>query len=240
MKFVVGEAAAVVGKNLVVSDAHVGIELELQAKGIEVSNYEREAQRLNKLLKQTKCTRIVVLGDFKHDFYGFKNREFWVLKKFLRLLHCKDILVVKGNHDSELENFGDVKVVDAKGLLLEAEGKKYGLFHGHAFPSREITENADVFLFGNLHPLVEISEGERFSYTAPVWVVGKTKANAKHGLKAGRKWVLFPAFGSLVGGVAVNKTRDLGPFLKKENAELQNAQVFTIDGRKLGTLENLR
>lgn len=240
MKFVVGEAAAVVGKNLVISDAHVGIELELQAKGIEVSNYEREAQRLNKLLKQTKCNRIVVLGDFKHDFYGFKNREFWVLKKFLRLLNCKDILVIKGNHDSELESFGEVKVADAKGLLLEAEGKKYGLFHGHAFPSKEIIENAGVFLFGNLHPLVEISEGERFSYTTPVWMVGKTRENKKIGLKKGKKWVLFPAFGSLVGGVAVNKTKNLGPFLKKENVDLPDAKLFTLAGQNLGKLKNLR
>ena len=239
MKFCVGEPAAVVGKNLVVSDAHVGMELELQAKGIEVSNYEREARRLNALLKQSRCNRIIVLGDFKHDFYGFKNKEFWILKKFLRLLECKDITVIKGNHDSQLEEFEDVNVVDSKGMLLEAGGVKYGLFHGHAFPSREITESAEAFLFGNIHPLVEISEGERFSYTAPVWVVGKTNANAKIGLAKGRKWVLFPAFGSLVGGVAVNKTRDLGPFLKKENADLQKANLYTLDGQKLGLLKNV-
>src|SRR3989344_553833 len=144
MKFCVGEPAAVVGKNLVVSDAHVGMELELQAKGIEVSNYEREARRLNALLKQSRCNRIIVLGDFKHDFYGFKNKEFWILKKFLRLLECKDITVIKGNHDSQLEEFEDVNVVDSKGMLLEAGGVKYGLFHGHDFPSREITERQEV------------------------------------------------------------------------------------------------
>lgn len=240
MKFLTGAPAAVVGKNLVISDSHIGIELELNAKGIEVSNYELEAQKLNKLLKQTKCNRIIVLGDFKHDFYGFKNREFWVLKKFLNALNCKDILVIKGNHDSELENFADVKVVGSGGLLLEAEGKNYGLFHGHAFPSKEIIEKADVFLFGNIHPLVEISEGDRFSYTTQVWMVGKTKANANTGLAKGKKWVLFPAFGSLVGGVAVNKVKNLGPFLKKENVDLPSAEVFTLDGQKLGLLKSLR
>ena len=238
MKFCVGEPAAVVGRNLVISDSHVGMELELQAKGIEVSNYEREAKRLNSLLKQFRCNRIIVLGDFKHDFYGFKNKEFWVLKKFLRLLDCKDITVIKGNHDSQLEEFPDVTVVDAKGMLLEAEGKKYGLFHGHAFPSLEITSKADVFLFGNLHPLVEIDEGDKFAYTAPVWVVGKTNANKKIGLVKGKKWVLFPAFGSLAGGVAVNKNKNFGPFLKKENVDLQNAGLYTLQGQNLGLLKS--
>jgi len=239
VKFIVGEPAAVVGNALVISDAHVGAELELQAKGIDVSNYAREAQRLNALLKQTKCKRIIVLGDFKHDVYGFKHKELWVLRKFLALLYCKDITVVKGNHDSELEQFEGVKVVDAHGMLLKAQGKNYGLFHGHALPSKEIVKNADVFLFGNTHPLVEISEGDRFSYTAPVWMVGKTKENEGLGLHKGRKWVLFPAFGSLAGGVAVNKKKDLGPFLKKENADLPNAELFLLSGTKVGRLKDL-
>lgn len=240
MKFVVGEPAAVVGRSLVISDSHVGVELELQGKGVEVSNFELEARRLNKLLKQTKCNRIIVLGDFKHDYYGFKNKEFWVLKKFLRLLDCKDVTVVKGNHDSELESFKEVKVIEAKGLLLEAEGKKYGLFHGHAMPSKEILGEADVFLLGNAHPTVEIREGENFVYSFPVWLVGKTKANAKLGLPAGRKWVLFPAFGSLAGGIPVNKDKRLGPFLAAENVALPESEVFLVSGQKVGKLSSLR
>jgi len=53
---------------------------------------------------------------------------------------------------------------------------------------------------------------------------------------------LFPAFGSLAGGIAVNRERKaekLGPFLKKENADLQNAEVFLLSGQKLGKLKNL-
>jgi len=242
LKFVVGEPAAVVGENLVISDAHVGVELELQAKGIEVSNYALEAQRLNALLKQTKAKRIIVLGDFKHDVYGFGNKEMWVLRKFLRLVECKNITVIKGNHDSQLESFNEITLVEARGLLLEAEGKKYGLFHGHALPSREVLEKADVFLLGNTHPLVEISEGGRgggrFAYSTRVWLVGKTKANEKLGLKKGRKWVLFPAFGSMAGGVAINKTRNLGPFLKKENADLPNAELFLLSGTKVGRMKD--
>ncbi|MFH1056184.1 MAG: metallophosphoesterase, partial [Candidatus Micrarchaeota archaeon] len=222
LKFVAGEPAAVLGKSLVISDSHVGAELELQAKGIEISNFEREARRLNALLKKTKCKRIIVLGDFKHDFYGFRNKELWILRKFLRLLDCKDVTVIKGNHDSQLEEFKEVNVVDSKGMLLEEKRVKYGLFHGHAFPSREIVEKADVFLLGNAHPLVEIKEGENFSYSTPVWLVGKTKANKKTGLKAGRKWVLFPAFSSLAGGIAVNRKKNLGAFLKEENVDLPN------------------
>ena len=242
LKFIAGQAAAVVGKNLIISDSHVGVELELEAKGISVSNFELEAKKLNSLLKQTKCNRIIVLGDFKHDFYGLKNKEFWVLKKFLKLLKCKNILVIKGNHDSQLEEFKEVKVIEAKGMLVEEKGVKYGLFHGHALPSTEILENADVFLLGNMHPLVEISEGkggERFSYRTPVWMMGKTKENRKIGLRGGKKWVLFPAFGSLAGGMAVNREKNLGPFLKTENADLPYAQVFLLSGQKLGVLKNL-
>lgn len=240
MKFVAGEPAIVVGKNLIISDLHLGIELELQSKGIEISSYEKEAQRINKLMKQSKCTKLIVLGDFKHDYFGFKNREFWILKKFLKLLGCKDVLVVKGNHDAELERFEEVKVANSTGYILEAEGKKYGLFHGHAVPSSVLLEQSDVFLFGNVHPLVEISEGDRFAYTAPVWVIGKTKANQSLGLKKGKKWVLFPAFGSLSGGIAVNKKAEWGQFLSKENVDLPNCELFTLDGQKLGLLKRLR
>ena len=239
VKFAVGEPAAVIGKSLVVSDLHVGVELELQAKGVEVSNYALEAKRLNALLKKMKCDSLIVLGDFKHDYYGFKNKEFWILKKFLSLLNCDSVTVIKGNHDSQLEDFDKVRVIDAKGLLVK-EGKiTYGLFHGHAIPSKEVLEKSDVFLLGNAHPLLQITEGERLSYTTPVWLMGKTRKNAKMGLASGKKWVLFPAFGSLAGGIAVNKRHDLGPFLKKENVDLRKAQVFLVSGQTLGLLESL-
>ena len=239
MKFVSGEPGVVIGKNLLISDLHIGVELEFQAKGIEISNFEQEAKRINSIMKKSKCNRLIVLGDFKHDFYGFKNKEFWVLKKFLNSLECKNIVVIKGNHDSQLEEFKEVQVVDSKGMILVEKGKNYGLFHGHAFPSHEVIEKSDVFLLGNTHPLIEIREGERFSYTTPVWLMGKTKNNQHAGLKTGKKWVLFPAFSSLAGGVAVNREKSLGPFLKEDNVDLNNAEAFLLDGRRLGFLKNL-
>lgn len=235
MKFVIGEPAALIGSALVVSDIHLGLELELQKKGFHVKDYWRaEAMRLNSLVKKTKAKDLIVLGDFKHDYYGLKYAETRLLASFLKELECKNVTIVKGNHDSSLEELPGIRLVEPQGLVVEHAGKTYGLFHGHALPSEKVLA-CDYLLSGNLHPTVEIREGEEFVFYQKCWLVSKTTKKLKHSAKV----VVFPAFSELVGGSPVNKAKSLGPLFNNGFVDLKKAEVFLLSGMRLGLLSAL-
>jgi len=238
MKFVSAEPAAIVAGALVVSDVHLGLELELENKGIGVSeNWKKTAARLNALLKQTKAKRIVVLGDFKHDVFGLENREKWLLQKFFSILKCESVTVIKGNHDSGLEGFAKVRVIPSSGMVLKEGKTTFGLFHGHAWPAEDVLK-AEVLLVGNAHPAVRIREGKNFEYSKKCWLVGRTKR--KKGLRGEQKTVVFPAFSDLIGGTPVNRKTLLGVLFKNDCVDLPNARVFLLDGLSVGKIKELK
>ncbi|NUN11831.1 metallophosphoesterase [Candidatus Micrarchaeota archaeon] len=232
MKFVVNEPAALIGRTLIISDVHLGLELELERKGFFIKDYwKAEVLRLNSLLKKTKATKLIVLGDFKHDYYGLKYRETRLLDSFLKHLDCKDVIIVKGNHDSSLESLQGITLIEPQGLVLKQGGKTFGLFHGHALPSKEVLA-CDYLLLGNTHPTVEIKEGKDFVFYQKCWLVSTMK-------KTKNKVIVFPAFSELVGGSPVNKEKPLGPLFNQGLVELKKAEVFLLSGLKLGLLKDL-
>ncbi|MFH1780285.1 MAG: metallophosphoesterase [Candidatus Micrarchaeota archaeon] len=236
MKFVVGEPAVMIGSTLIVSDVHLGMELELQDKGFQVKDYWRmEVKRLNALISRTKAKKIIVLGDFKHDYYGLKNRESRLLTSFLRELSVP-LTIIKGNHDSGLQDLPGVTLIEPSGLVVTHAGDSYGLFHGHALPSKEVLES-DFLLAGNIHPIIKLEEAEGFVFFDKVFLVASALRGNK--LKIKGKLVVFPAFSELVGGFPVNKRELRGPLFSRKLFNLPKASVFLLSGLKLGSLKDL-
>jgi len=231
LKIAFGEAAASLGKTLLAADLHLGIELELRAKGIRaLQQWQPCAKRINALLKRMRCNRLIILGDAKHDVYGCDIEERTMMRRFLDALDTKDVKIIKGNHDSRLE--GTAPIIPATGMRLEDDGASYGLFHGHAWPSKDVI-SADILLTAHQHPLYEFKD-RAGRWSEKCWIAAETKANKKFGVMGGRRVVVFPAFGLLSGGIRLNTERGIGPFF--ENKLLRKASAFSLEGAPLGAI----
>ncbi|MFH0836317.1 MAG: metallophosphoesterase [Candidatus Micrarchaeota archaeon] len=235
MKFVANEPALVLGRHLIIADLHLGKEFEFAKKGVNLAPEPKKAAgKLNELLEKYECDSLVVLGDLKHDVTGFEEPERRVLREFLDALAVKDVTVVKGNHDSLIEGTMGLDVKPAEGFILQGG---YGLFHGHAWPSPDVL-NCAVLFFGHSHPMMAFDDGFDGSFTRKAWVAGNLVDSAERGTRSRQKFVLFPAFSDLVGGMALN-SRDqpndlIGPLMRNNLLDLQNAKTFLIDGSPAG------
>lgn len=238
MKFLTGAPAMCLGKKLILAELHFGIELSLQQRGINVKLEPRKySETLNKLARQSKTTELIVIGDFKHTVTGFDQRERNAFNEFIHQLKFEKITVVKGNHDSRLEEmakpFQHFSVEPATGMQFVYRGTSYGLFHGHAHPAEEVLES-DVLLVGHNHAGVQIGRDE-FGKTLPAWIVSPFR---KH-----QKLIVFPSFNPLSGSVPFNvlKQSELhGPIFKNSGVDLENAEVILLSGQRIGRLKHLR
>jgi hypothetical protein len=246
MKFLSGKPAMSLEGALIISDLHLGMEFELRKKGVRLPlQHKKLANEVNSLLKQSRAKQFIVLGDVKHDVYGFWEREKMVLREFFESLACEKILVLKGNHDGNLEELRvegkDFEVAPAEGVVY---AKKYGLIHGHAWPAQELLET-DFLLMGHNQPVVEFC-ANGFCWRERAWIVGNMVENKRHGTRKKQKTIIFPAFNPLSGGQAFNSNKlgkgeeFLGPLLKNNLVDLGNAHAFLLNGIDLGKLRDLR
>ncbi len=238
MKFLTGKPACVVGKKLILAELHFGIELSLQQRGVNIQlEPEKYSVPLNKLKVESKTSELVVIGDFKHTVTGFDQHERNAFNEFIHGLEFEKITVVKGNHDSRLEEmakpFKHFFVEPATGTSFTYRGTSFGLFHGHANASAEVM-NANILMTGHTHAGVQIGRGE-FRKTLPAWIISPFR---KH-----QKLIVFPSFNPLSGSVPFNalKQRELhGPVFKTGGLNLDEAEVILLSGQRIGKLKHLR
>lgn len=235
------------GNILVVADFHIGLEYELLTQGIRVpSQAEAMALKLNSIISSTKSGRLVILGDLKHKVPGTSYQELREIPKFLGSIDCGSIELVAGNHDAELEYIlpQKVRLHRSSGTIIGANGKKFGLFHGHAWPSREIITGCDCLVCAHLHPVVSIKDALGGIHREPCWFFSsplheKMKMNyAGAGPKAGAQVVIMPAFNPMLGGVAINEIVSFDSFFSC--VDFLDGEAFLLDGTSLGQLRNFR
>ncbi|TFH04642.1 MAG: phosphoesterase, partial [Methanosarcina sp.] len=104
------------------------------------------------------------------------------------------------------------------------------------------------------HPTVRFTDTFGYSIVEPAWI--RTRFNFE-ALKTrfgnldfenGRDWAdpevfIMPAFNELCGGVPFNESTQedlLGPVFSSGGIELENAEVYLLDGTRLGLLKNIR
>ncbi len=238
-------------KVLIVADLHIGISAELAKKGIEIPSQAKKIEKkLIRLIEKEKSDRLFLLGDIKHNIPITSWEEWSNLPGFFSKLNDKTrVEVIPGNHD------GDIEGLITKNIILHGpEGTtvgngKVGLIHGHAWPAPKLLE-AEEIIMGHNHPIIEFKDNLGGRVTEPAWIRGKIipekfpKRFQKH-LEGKRppKITIIPAFSELVGGGAINREipeKLLGPLFKSGAIDLEEAEVYLLDGTFLGKLKNLR
>jgi len=246
VKFVTGMPIAVVttksGKKIIsIADVHLGVEIELKAKGFNVPLRTKHlANKLIDVMLRFQPDILLILGDLKHQIKGLNKEVLREVKLFTNLLrksmsHVK-IIVVRGNHDGALRSFDDVKVYPSSGILID----DVGFIHGNAKPNPS-TLTGEVLLMGHVHPALPSKLGGQ-----RIWVIyhlsrkmrGRLAKRFKVEVNV-KRVIIQPAYNDYLGGVfEADSLRRLCPLFRGLLDPLKG-YVYGLDGTFIGRFSSL-
>ncbi|MDI6798655.1 MAG: metallophosphoesterase [Candidatus Aenigmarchaeota archaeon] len=235
-------------KILVISDLHVGLEHELFRVGVVIPPQAEKFQKdIDHLARITKAKNLVILGDIKHKVPGISYREEKEIPKlFSNLIEKFQVICVRGNHDDNISTLlpKEVKIYPSRGFRIG----KYGFFHGHTWPSKKLMQCDHLFM-GHTHSMIQFKDKFGYRIIEPVWMrsrIYRDKIKEKYKVKRTGELevIIVPAFNRLLGGTSINvKTASdelLGPLLKNNFIDIDNAELYLLDGAYLGKVSALK
>ncbi|NHJ33260.1 MAG: hypothetical protein FK732_10375 [Asgard group archaeon] len=229
------------GKTLVISDLHLGFVYNQNKKGIIIPVSKQTEEDLLDLVKLHKPRRVIIVGDFKDEIYGSSHPIAGRVWNFLqKLLKFTRVTIIKGNHDGKVEELlpKEVEVIASTGLCIKerGSGKAIGLWHGHANPALDVIL-ADITISAHAHPAYTFREKIGSKMTEKVWVKAKWRETND---KQERIHIIIPAFNRYIEGYSVDGKFFNSIVLMKEGIDFDNAEVFTLDGVLIGTIDHLQ
>ncbi len=237
---VIGVPALRYDRKFVIGDLHIGLESHLGSKGFHLVS--KTWEMFDTIIRESEeCDRLIILGDVKDSVPGTSKQEYREIPEFFdRLLeHFDDIDIVRGNHDTLIEEFlpGAVRIRPATGLKIG----RAGFIHGHTWPSEDVMD-CDMLIMAHNHPAVMFRDGIGKVTTEPCWmrgdfIPGPSERYEKHP----DKFVVVPAFNRMLGGSPVNVIGEdlLGPLLNSKLMDLDNSKIYLLDGVNLGKRSDL-
>ncbi len=181
-----------------------------------------------------------------------------------------DIAIVRGNHDANLESMlpENVEFLPATGVVIGDVGVFHGhkwpspallgcktLVMGHLHPVVVFRDSVGCRMTRQVWMRVNIKsetfgrillKKSRVKIERSVEDTLKKQFNTK--LKASDLYIM-PSFNDFLGGKSINETRPrkeigseslIGPVLRSESVDVDEADVYLLDGTYLGTLNHLR
>jgi metallophosphoesterase superfamily enzyme len=174
--------------------------------------------------------------------------------------------VARGNHDGNIQNLAPEGVVihPSRGFVV-GEEFSVGLLHGHAWPYPGLL-GCDLLVMGHNHPTVRLNTPLGVRVSRRVWVrgvvdpvrvaaavLGQDGVKAEEPVEAFRERygvevgapqvVIMPTFNDLMGGLPVNSETPkslLGPLFRSKAVEVDDFDVYLLDGTFLGRVDFLR
>lgn len=202
-------------KTLIIGDLHLGYEEMLNRQGVMMPriNFEEIKERLEKILEKAKPEKIIVNGDLKHEFGTISQQEWKEVLDIIEFLqaHCKQLVLVRGNHDTILGPIALLKRIEIKKEGFFLEKSKVFVTHGHEIFRGKEFENAKTIVIGNEHPAVSLSEGTK-KETYKCFLKGKFE---------GKELIAMPSFSSIAYGTDVLQGERVSPFLPEDLSEFE-------------------
>lgn len=256
----IGEDAALVleteGRRfLILSDLHLGYEVELAREGIYFPNQlPNILERVLKLLENYGVDTLVLLGDVKHRVAGVSWRESRQVVELLQKLknNVNEIIITPGNHDAGIMSLAGnmARVVSGRGFRI---GEVW-MLHGHCWPPPQAAD-AKLIIIGHTHPMISLARGP--GSRRKVFLAMKTsRSRFVRGL-AGKIWeakkaeyrstrgevrlLVLPHFNNALQGVELSQLleggRGISPLLRSGIFSLSDASILLLDGSRLGSVE---
>jgi putative SbcD/Mre11-related phosphoesterase len=226
-------------KILVVADLHIGIEREIREHGLNTpSQTHTLTNHLVSLCQIYKPNDIILLGDVKHNIPSSTIQERRDVKNFFwDIKELGSIHIIPGNHDGNIHKLTpqEINIHTSKGFIIE----NIGFAHGHRWPSNEMMQ-CDQIIIAHTHPTIMLTDRLGHKTFEPCWIKGifvKTKLKEKYPESSDLQVLILPTFNRLCGGVAANKDGITGPLGKV--IDIQNSQIYLIDGTSLGKVKDI-
>ncbi len=256
-------------KTLLIADPHIGWEMALQEKGIHVpSQTPKLLGKLMAILAKYKPTQLIILGDVKYTVVSSELGEWHDIPDFFAKLQAfvSGIAIVRGNHDANIEPLlpENIELIPATGTAIG----DVGIFHGHKWPS-PVLLGCKTLVMGHLHPVVVFRDPAGFKITRQAWMkvscdrqslaavllqkygikvegsVGSTLKRCYNVTLRTEELIIMPSFNDFLGGRPINETRSgkeklIGPIMRSDAVDVDNSEIYLLDGTYLGTLSQLR
>lgn len=249
-------------KTLVVSDLHIGFEASLAKQGIHIPSQTSKMLKLMlKLIKISKPSSIIILGDLKHTIARIEIEERRDIPSFLNELikRVESVKLIPGNHDGSIKSLlpSSIEILPSSGFIAQ---ENVALIHGHAWFSLKLLKCKGLIM-GHMHPVVAFKDHFGFKSFKQVWVKASfNKVNLvnvlakrfKNKLKETSinlsQCLIMPSFNPLLGGQPVNlawgreksEKEYIGPLLRSNSLNLMDAEVYLLDGSFLGKVSTLQ
>jgi len=176
----------------IVADVHFGKSAAFRARGVPVpeATTSQDLARLTHIVQQTRCERLIVLGDLLHARDGRGDATMRAVRLWRDLHPSLHILLVRGNHDHDA---GDPPA-DWRIECVDEPHSSGGVWLRHAHqhsgdaltPAHSHRESRCV-IAGHVHPCVHVHDSEGGpSARVPCFVFSQRS-------------ILLPAFGSFTG-----------------------------------------
>jgi hypothetical protein len=184
--------------------------------------------------------------------------------------HISDIGIVRGNHDANLEPLlpENIKLLPATGTIIDDVGLFHGhkwpspallkcktLIMGHLHPvvvfrdptGFKITRQVWVKAQCNTN---QLSKTLLQKYRIKIEDTPEATVKKHYNFKPqAAQMFIMPSFNDFLGGRPINETKPrkegqtqtmVGPVLRSETVDMDNAEIYLLDGTYLGTLNQLR
>jgi putative SbcD/Mre11-related phosphoesterase len=184
---------------LAVGDLHLGYEYQLQQSGVLIPEQQIEEviEELKTIFneikeKKFKLKKIVFIGDIKHSFsYEWKEKNYFneVINFLKSYVKDKDIILIKGNHDTIDYSFSD-RLQD---YYIEGD---LAFCHGHELFMEILDKKIKTIIMGHLHPSVIISDKQNIKREKyKCFLIGKFNK---------KEIIIMPSFLSTIEGTTIN------------------------------------
>ena len=236
-------------KFLVISDLHIGSEIDLIKKGININSLQI-SQDILKEIKDLQNTHlfngIIILGDLKSSITHISKNEWDTIPSFLKQLSIdmEEVFLIPGNHDANINLLvpEPVIVCNTSGLVIEDTL----LIHGHTIPEKT-KFNIKKIIMGHVHPIFinpnSVIHGKR------LWVYLKVKKEAIFGLqtKGIIEVIIVPTFNKYFYSLRSSykefksSSASISPLIKqliKKDAILSGL-LFTLEGSLIGDIKEI-
>ncbi|NIA10168.1 MAG: phosphoesterase [Nitrospiraceae bacterium] len=180
-------------RSVIIADLHLGYEGVLCMEGVAMPRYQGKVimERLDNIMKRYGPEKVIVNGDFKHNFGRNLEQEWREVSNMLKFL-CREseVVLIRGNHDNFLKTIASKFGVP---IMDEYEVAGATISHGH----RRI--EGKRIIIAHEHPSIKLRDEVGATISLPCYLFSD-------------EIIVMPAFSPLASGTDVSSA-DAGDYL---------------------------
>lgn len=221
---------------LILSDLHLGLEGSMTSNGSYIPKVQLDdtAEKIEEARKHFGANRLLINGDLKNEFHRNSYSEKEEIEKLMKMLskRLNEIIIVKGNHDTFIEQITDFPNVKIKEEYLENK-----VLYSHGHKKIDLSKEFETLVIGHEHPALNLRDEIGTKEKIDCYLHGSI--NKKQNI------IVLPAFAGLSKGTGINelpKSKLLSPVLrnKVEVLKLEAIGITEETGlMEFSTLENI-